>query len=192
LKEFSELKFPANMLSSSEPILLSVTGSVDGKGRVHSAVVSPTGTPFSDAATKTVQKWRFTQGFAGELKAHICIGRQDDGQGIGLPCYVYGPETSAHLRLLFFSSSDLKIETPFRPHLSALAQAKIRSDPNHSGVWAGAMVLIGEDGSVLEARSSGEIVDQELASQMKATLRFRPVHLSGHVVEAVAFVFLPV
>jgi hypothetical protein len=179
------------MLPSTEPILLSVTGSVDGKGRVHGAVVSPAGTPFSDAAIKSVQKWRFTQAFAGDLKAHICLGRQDDGQGIGLPCYVYGPETAPHMRLLFFSSTDLKIESPFTPRVSARAYAKIHSDPNHSQVWAAATVLIGENGSILEARSSDEIVAKELAAQMKETLRFRPVHLSGHVVEAVAYIFMP-
>jgi hypothetical protein len=63
---------------------------------------------------------------------------------------------------------------------------------NHAQVlWAHAKVLIGEDGSVVEAQTSGDIVDQELAREMKRSLRFRPVHLSGHAVEAVAYIFMP-
>lgn len=95
LKDISELRFPASMLPSSDPVLIGVTLSIDEKGRVHNTIITPADTPFSDAATKAVQKWRFMPGHRAELKAHICLGRQDDGKGIGLPCYVYGPESSA-------------------------------------------------------------------------------------------------
>jgi len=191
LKDFSELKFPASMLPPGDPVLLDITLSVDEKGRVHNSVVTPTGTPFSDPAAKAVQKWRFTAGHSGEIKAHFCLGRQDDSQGIGLPCYVYGPEKSRHLRLLLFSSSDLKIESPFNPVLSHLAWSRVNSASNRTNVlWAHAKVVIGEDGSVVEAQTSDDIVDQDLAKSMKQSLRFRPVHLSGHVVEVVAYLFM--
>ena len=189
LKGFSEIKFPASMLPSNDPLLLDVTLTTDEKGRVHSPVVTPTGTPFSDAAVNTVQKWRFTPGHSGDLKAHICLGRDDNGHGIGLPCYVYGPEKESHLRVLLFSSSDLKIESPVKPALSALAEGWVRAKGDQV-LWAHARVLICEDGSVAEAQTSGDIVDQELARDMKRSLRFRPVHLSGHTVEAVADVFM--
>ena len=132
--------------------------------------ITPADTPFSDAATKAVQKWRFMPGHRAELKAHICLGRQDDGKRIGLPCYVYGPESSAHLRLLFLSSSDLQIESPFDPVLSHLAWSRVTSAGTQE-LWAHAKVLIGEDGSVVEAQTSSDIVNQELAKDMKESLR---------------------
>jgi hypothetical protein len=189
LKDFSELKFPASMLPSSDPVLLDVALSIDDKGRVHNTAVSPADTPFSEAAAKSVQKWRFAPKHSGELKAHICLGRQDDSQGIGLPCYVYGPEQSPHLRVLLMSSRDLSIESPLRVHLSALALARLGSKDDRV-LWAHANVLIGEDGSVVEARASREIVDQDLARSIKQSLRFRPIHLSGRAVEAVTYVFM--
>jgi hypothetical protein len=96
-----------------------------------------------------------------------------------------------HLRLLLLSSSDLKIESPFDPVLSHLAWSRVTSDGTQE-LWAHAKVLIGEDGSVVEAQTSGDIVDQELAKDMKQTLRFRPVQLSGHAVEVVAPIFMRV
>lgn len=189
LTDFSEMKFPAGMLRSSDPVILDVALSVDGKGRVRHAIVNPASTAFSDAATKTAQKWRFSTGIEGELRAHICFGRQDDGQGIGLPCDVQ-EEPTPHLRILLFSSKDLRIESPLKPDLSAAARARILRNPPR-GLWAHAKVLIGEDGSVLEAHVSGDIVDQDFARSMKESLRFRPIHLNGHAVEAVAYIFMP-
>jgi hypothetical protein len=188
LKGFPELRFDRTMLPASGLVLLDASLSVDKNGRVHDVAVTPGGGALSDSAAKSVKNWHFLPGQAAQLKCHICLGQLDDGQGIGLPCYIYGPETAAHLRLRWSSSGTLSIQSnEFHPSLSPLAQAQ-----SPKVAWVFANILIAEDGLVIDSRSTGDSIQRELAKQMTGTIRFRPVHLSGHPVEMVADFGMPV
>jgi hypothetical protein len=186
LQAFPELKFSATMLPAGGLVVLDTSLSVDKNGGVHDVTVSPGVMQLTDAAVKGVKNWRFLPGHAGQLKCHICLGKLDDGQGIGLPCYVYGPESAAHLRLRWFSSGDLRIESNgFHPSRSTIGQ-------DQTGVrWIFARILIGEDGLVTDARSSGNYIERRVAKEMTGTIRFRTVHLSGHPVEMVTDIGVP-
>jgi hypothetical protein len=186
LQTFPELKFSATMLPAGGLAVLNASISVDKNRGVHEVTVSPSGMQLTDPAAKAVKNWRFLPGHAGQLKCHICLGKLDDGQGVGLPCYVYGPETAAHLRLRWSSSGDLRIESnEFHPSRSTIGQ-------DQSGVhWVFARILIGEDGLVTDARSSGNYLERRVAKEMTGTIRFRPVHLSGHPVEMVTDLGVP-
>lgn len=190
LKDFSEIRFPAKTLPAGQLLVFDVHVSIDGKGRVHNVAISPMGNPFSDAVFKTALKWRFAEGNPGELDANICLGEQDGGKGIGLPCYLYGTDKSRHIRVLLLSQNEVKITRPFNPEFSQLAVQKIQSD--HTRVlWAAAKVVIDEDGSVYEAQTSNDIVQKDLAREMKRLLRFQPLRLNGQAVEAVVYIFIP-
>jgi hypothetical protein len=192
LRKFPHVKFSRTILPPGGLAVLDATLSVDTKGNVHDVVVTPNSGPLYDSAARTVKAWQFAPGPATQVHGHLCLGRLDDGQGIGLPCHIYGPETAARLRLRWVSSDDLFIESnDFHPSLSVRAQHTLYMRGKDL-LWLFAQILIAEDGTVIDAQSSDDPLQQDLAKQMKGKIRYRPVHLTGHPVEVVAHFATPV